>query len=240
MYDFPEVAGATDALWAEIRDRLRATGVAAPETLDRGRDIWAGWRDPALVLSQTCSLPYRTVLNPHVTLIGTPDHALPNCPPGYYRSVIVARPGARIPDDWAGLRLAVNDARSQSGWGAIAARAAKVENAVLTGGHRASVAAVANETADLCAVDAQSWRLMQDHGADAGLVEIERTAPTPGLPLIAAAGADAAVTARAVDEAIDDLAPDHRAALHLRGLVRIPAAAYLALPVPPPLPQRAI
>ena len=40
-------AGATDRLWAALRDALRAAGVAAPEALTRDRALMAGWTDPA-------------------------------------------------------------------------------------------------------------------------------------------------------------------------------------------------
>ena len=35
MYDRPENAWAHDALWARVRDGLRARGLAAPDALDR-------------------------------------------------------------------------------------------------------------------------------------------------------------------------------------------------------------
>ncbi|MFN3646541.1 MAG: hypothetical protein ACK4S2_08505, partial [Gemmobacter sp.] len=64
MYDRPEVQAANDRLWAGIRDRLRAAGLAAPETLVRGRwPLWDHWTAPDLVLSQTCGLPYRSRLH---------------------------------------------------------------------------------------------------------------------------------------------------------------------------------
>jgi hypothetical protein len=61
---------------------------------------------------------------------------------------------------------------------------------------------------------------------------VDRTDPTPGLPLIAARSADADACFDAVAEAIATLSAADRATLHLRGLVRIPAAAYLAIPTP--------
>ena len=66
-----------------------------------------------------------------------------------------------------------------------------------------------------------------------GLRVLASTPPTPGLPLIAAAGADAAAAFAAVSDAISALAPGDRDCLHLRGIVRIAAADYLAVPTPP-------
>lgn len=90
MYDWPEVGEEVDAEWAVIRDRLRASGLAAPERLTRcngdmppvpggvrdgsGRliapdpailppdefDLHTLWRHPKLLLSQTCWGPLET------------------------------------------------------------------------------------------------------------------------------------------------------------------------------------
>lgn len=234
MYDREETRAATDRLWSAIAARLSANGFEAPDRLTRGADAWAIWRAPDLLLAQTCGLPYRARLREAVTLVATPDYALPGCPPGHYRSVIVARPGA-LPDR---PRLAYNEGLSQSGWAAALDWALgaglRFGGLLRTGAHAASIAAVAQGRADLAAIDAQTWRLACRHGAvPAGLHEIARTAPGPGLPLIAAAGLDAEALAEAVEGAIAATMPDDRAALGLAGLARIPAEAYLALPIPP-------
>lgn len=241
MYDLAALTPANDRYWAAIRDRLRAAGMAAPDALTRGADdLWPLWRAPDLVLAQTCGLPYRTRLHGKVTLVGTPDFALAGCPPGYYCSVLVAR--ADDPRNLAGLtagRFAYNDALSQSGWAAAHSHAAELGLALRptlrSGGHRRSAVAVASARADLAAIDAVTWRLMQRH--DGGLTdtlrEVARTAPTPGLPYITALGHDPAVLFAAIAAALAGLADNDRQALGLRGLVMIPAAAYLALPIPP-------
>lgn len=236
MYDRPEIRDATDRFWALVRDGLRGRGLAAQDRLWRGADpLMQVWLSPDLLLAQSCGLPYRTRLHGAVTLVATPDYALPGCPPGYYRSVIVAHgPLAR---DWRGLRLAVNEPGSQSGWAALAnewpdAIPARI---VLTGSHAASLTAVATGRADLAALDAQTWRLLQRHAPEAAMVSvIAETTPTPGLPYITRAGQDPAPLRAALAEAIAALAADDRAALGLAGLVTIPEAAYLAVPVPPP------
>lgn len=233
MYDRPEIRGATDALWAAIRDALRAEGLAAPDTLLRGADPWAIWRDPALVLAQTCGLPYRAQLHGSVRLVATPDYALPGCAPGHYNSVVIAR-GADLPQR---PRIAINDALSQSGWAALQAWASARDLALgpvsVTGAHAASARAVAQGAADLAAIDAQTWRLLVrfDH-ADPAL-EIARTAPTPGLPLITAMAHDPAPLRAALDHAIASLPPEVLHALDLRGFVQIEHADYLAIALPP-------
>jgi ABC-type phosphate/phosphonate transport system substrate-binding protein len=233
MYDRPELRAETDALWAAIRDALRARGIQAPDTLTRGRDPWSAWTDPGLVFAQTCGLPFRALLHDRVALVGTPDHALPGCPPGHYNSVIMA---AR-PDLPARPRIAINDALSQSGWAALhgwmQAAAIAPGPVTVTGGHAASARAVAEGHADLAAIDAQTWRqLIRFDGADPAL-EIARTAPGPALPYVTAATQDPGPVRAAVTEAIHSLPAPVRAALDLRGIVPIAASAYTAIPIPP-------
>ncbi|QYK43057.1 MAG: PhnD/SsuA/transferrin family substrate-binding protein [Paracoccaceae bacterium] len=243
MYDPPPLRAANDRLWALIRDDLRARGRAAPEVLTRGQDdLWPVWTAPDLVLAQTCGFPFRARLHDRVALVGTPDYGLPDCPPGHYCSVVVARrddPRDRL-DGFAGARLAFNDPMSQSGWAAIAQDAARLglRPGPQTGAHAASVRAVAGGQADLAAIDGVTWSILEGiEAAAAALRVIHRTPPTPGLPLIAAREADTATLFAATAAAIAALAPDDRAALRLRGIVRIPASDYLDVPIPPPPDQ---
>ncbi|MBM3613335.1 MAG: phosphate/phosphite/phosphonate ABC transporter substrate-binding protein [Alphaproteobacteria bacterium] len=244
MYDLPEVAAATEAWWQAIRAALRAAGLPAPDRRDRPEgDLLAHWLRPDLLLSQTCGLPYRSVLHERVELMGTPDFGLEGCPPGHYCSVIVVRAGDRRRrlHEYDGARLAYNDAISQSGWAAplvhAAASGIRLRPGPRTGAHRASIRAVAEGQADLAAIDAVTWRLLRDRDpVAAGLRECDRTSPTPGLPCIAARGQDARALAAALTRATEDLAPGARAVLGLRGIVPIAREAYLALDLPP-LPE---
>ncbi len=241
MYDRPETAASLDRLWALIRDALRARGVAAPERLHRGPDLWALWTAGDIVLAQTCGLPYRARLHRHVALIGTPDHGVAGCPPGYYRSVLVVRAeDARSTlAAHAGARLAYNEALSQSGWAAPVAHAdaqgVRLRPVGPTGSHAASVRAVVEGRADIAGIDAVSWALMRRH--DAALTDrlrvLATTAPTPGLPLIAAAGADRTAILAACRDAVARLPGKDRDTLSLRGITDVHAGAYLALPLPP-------
>ena len=241
MYDRPEVQGANDRLWALIRDGLRARGLTAPDALTRGEMAYMpGWLRPDLVLAQTCGFPYRAKLDGKVALIGTPDYSVEGCAPGHYRSVIVART-----DDPRTLRafnhtpLAYNDALSQSGWAAPQNHAAKLgltfPAGLCTGGHAASARAVAECKADLAALDAVTWAMIEDHDQSlaTSLRVVALTDPTPGLPYIAALGTDTEATFAAISDANATLPQADRVLLHLKGLLRIPAAAYLAVPTPP-------
>ncbi len=104
MYDWPEIRAETDALWAGLRDRLRAAGVEAPETLARRNaelpavpggirdgagvviapdpatlppddlDFAALWRHPRLLLGQTCWGPMELGLSAFVEVVGQPSY----------------------------------------------------------------------------------------------------------------------------------------------------------------------
>lgn len=235
MYARPQTAAAEAAFWAE----LRATCDSAPDALSAPDDLAAHWRAPGLVFSQACGLPLRAGLLEHVALLGTPDYGLPGCPPGYYNSVLVMRANdPRDPvRDREGLRVAVNGFDSQSGWTALLTSLGAVPgdfDAVLeSGAHAVSAKMVREDRADLAAIDAQSWRMMQRHDPDAGaLREAARTEPTPGLAYICAAGLPAGLRPDPM-RAFDRLSPELRQTLGLRGVASIGAEAYRALPLPP-------
>ena len=102
-----------------------------------------------------------------------------------------------------------------------------------TGSHRASFLAVAEGRAALAAIDALTWRLISEFEDTSAVKVIGATDPTPALPYITARGRDAAAIHDAVAEAIAALDPADRARLRLRGIVRIAAEDYLAVPIPP-------
>jgi ABC-type phosphate/phosphonate transport system substrate-binding protein len=241
MYDFGPLQPANDRFWALIRAGLRDRGIDAPKALTRGEAAyWPAWEAPDLVLSQTCGYPFRARLQGRVTYVGTPDYGVEGCAAGQYRSVFVAR--ADDPRDtveaFDGARLAYNEALSQSGWAApqthAAQRGLRLRPVMQTGGHLNSALAVAEGRADIAALDAVTFALLQasDPVVDA-LKVVGHTDPTPGLPIITAQDRDPVPVFEAVTEAIAALAPGDRATLRLRGLVRLPVAGYLAVPDPP-------
>jgi ABC-type phosphate/phosphonate transport system substrate-binding protein len=107
-----------------------------------------------------------------------------------------------------------------------------------TGGHRLSAAAVAEGRADIAALDAVTFALLQANDPVVGRLKVlGMTDPTPGLPYITAAGRDPQPVFDAVSEAIAALDPSDRTHLRLKGFVRIPVMDYLAVPNPPPPEQ---
>lgn len=242
MYDFGPAMAANDRLWTLIRSALQDRGIDAPQALTRGEAAyWPAWQSPDLLLSQTCGYPFRARLHDQVTYVGTPDYGVEGCLPGHYRSVFVVRrddPRQTLAE-FDGARFAYNEALSQSGWAAPQTHAARagirLPATVQTGGHRLSAAAVAEDRADIAAIDAVTYALMQaTDPAAADLRVLGLTDPTPGLPVITAAGRDPDPIFAALAEAIGALGNDDRRTLRLRGIVRIPVADYLAVPNPPP------
>jgi ABC-type phosphate/phosphonate transport system substrate-binding protein len=241
MYDLAPVQAANDRYWALIREGLVARGIEAPLALTRGEGAyWPAWQSADLLLSHTCGYPYRARLHGAVTLVGTPDFGQDGCPPGHYFSVFVTRKDDPRSDlaAFRTARFAYNEPLSQSGWAAPQNHAARnglrFAPHLQTGGHALSMQAVAEGRADFAALDSVTWTLLQRHDPQADMVrEIARTASTPGLPYITAKGRDPEPIFAAIAEAIAALSPADRDTLLLRGVVRIPAEAYLAVPNPP-------
>lgn len=240
MYDRLELTEAHNRYWALIRDGLRAVGLDAPEHLVRGNDEAVIWTDSGLVLSQTCGMPYRSSLHGKVALVGTPDFGVNGCPPGYYRSAFVVRgsdPRSRL-EEYRHAIFAYNQTMSQSGYAApywhVAPLGFWFEHRLQCNHHRNSARAVADGAADIAALDAVSWRLMERYDGFAGALRVLAwTEPTPGLPYITAKDHDADAVGQAVREALGRLSDKDRAALGIKNLVAISPEDYLAIPNPP-------
>ncbi|MBS9718395.1 phosphate/phosphite/phosphonate ABC transporter substrate-binding protein [Pseudohalocynthiibacter aestuariivivens] len=236
MYDRAETAEANNRLWSAIRTQLGY----GPDTLTCDGDFFEIWQNPDLLLSQTCGYPYRARLHGHVTLVGTPDYGLADCPAGYYNSVFVARaddPRSEL-KDFNGACLAYNDALSQSGWAAprvyCDANGISLGSLFQSGAHAASARAVHEGQADFAALDAITWSMIERWDPFAkDLRVLAHTPCTPGLPLISAKGADKAKLFNAIASAIEDITQQDRDTLSIYGFVDIPAELYLAIENPP-------
>lgn len=240
MYRRAELDGALERFWALIRAELAARGIESPEALSQEAGEFEVWENPEMVLSQTCGMPYRLWLHDKVGLVGTPDYGVEGAPAGYYRSaLVVRRREERGLADMRGARFAYNQNFSQSGWAAAYAHLARFgfwfENVVQTGAHLASARAVAEGRADIASLDAVTWRLIERYEPCAAELRVlDWTEPTPGLLLITALKGREGEIYEAVSAAIAALEGEDSAALGLRGIARIPKAAYLAVANPPP------
>lgn len=240
MYTHPALDAAYGRYWAAIRRELAKRDISSPATLSNETDELEVWRAPDLVLSQTCGMPYRTLLFDHVTLIGTPDFGVSGCQPGYYRSALVVRHDD--PRDhlaaYENARFVFNQSISQSGFAAAYNHTKPLDfwfkDRSETGSHMASARAIAENQADIAALDAISLLLMQRYEKFTERLRVlEWTAPTPGHAYIAGKGADGVKTRQAVDAAIASLDQSDLADLGLYGMVDVPKSAYLAISNPP-------
>ena len=242
MYDLPGLEAATDAWWAGLAAAFRAEGLAAvPQRLTREADHTALWRAPDLLFSQTCGYPLTHALAGQVTLVATPIYRCAGCEAGMYRSEIVVRaddPAAHLAG-LAGRRAAVNAADSQSGCHALrhAVRALSKEGrffgaVVLTGGHRASMQAVAAGEADVCAIDGVTYALLRRTQPDLvrSLRVLAQSDAAPALPYVTRRDIPAddlqRLRAGLVRACGDPALSAARAALLLAGVVVLPLSAY--------------
>jgi ABC-type phosphate/phosphonate transport system substrate-binding protein len=198
--DFPPVPG-------RVRDATGKAVPSDPETLPPGElDPFELWLHPALLFAQTCWGPMEFGLSDHVQLIGQPKYdGFEGGEGELYSSAIIMRTGegpsvnppldgsASIPLDLLrGRRFTFNNSQSMSGFLGIT-RDLEVMNQKLdlfaalsqSGGHRASVAAIAAGTADVAAIDCRSFALAERFEPAAEKVTVVGwTSRRKGLPFI--------------------------------------------------------
>ncbi len=215
MYDLPELGwahdGLCDALLAALSAAPAFAGIGLPDRRERPTALMPCWRDPELLLSQTCGYPLMHELKGAVRLVATPCYDAEGCDGAWMRSALLVRDGIAA-DGIAGLRgtavCAMNAADSNSGMNLLRAAVAPwaregrfFREVVTTGAHVSSIEAVAGGEADLAAIDCVTLALLRQVAPHrlAGLRVLGWTQATPGLPL---------VTSR-------ESAPAHLAALRL-------------------------
>jgi ABC-type phosphate/phosphonate transport system substrate-binding protein len=244
MYDLPEVAAATDALWAALARRLRAAGLqGVPDRLQRGGDLRELWASPQLLLAQTCGFPLVHEFDGRLALIATPRYAVGGCEGPTYRSRIVVRADdPRVSfRDFAGAVAAINSEDSHSGFNILRWRVAQegrspfFRQAERTGGHVASLGAVQSGRADLAAIDCVTYALLERHrpGALQGIRVLEDTASAPALPFVSAVGLHAdelRILRGALEQTFaDPELVEARDALLLSGVEELPLVRYEAI-----------
>ena len=230
------------SLWDVLQTRLQQAGCrGVPQTLVWPEELLAHWRDPQLLLGQTCGYPLTHALAGAVQLVGVFRYNAPGCDGIFCRSQLVARTedAGRLLADFRGLRVAFNSDDSQSGYNALRAAVAPLAlrgrffaEALVTGGHAASMAAVQEGRADIAAIDCVTLDGLRRNmpQALAGLCTIGQTSAYPGLPLITGQSTSAA-DLRALREALatlvrDPAAADALAALGIVGFQTLPLDTY--------------
>lgn len=237
MYDLAGLEDATEAWFQGLMRHLAAHGVTGvPTTRTTAiNDRVAHWSDPALVLSQTCGHPFATHLSNRVRVVAAPVYRIDGADgQPRYRGVLIVNANSVIttPGDLRGKIAAVNGTDSYSGFAALhrVLRAACGDGAILggyriTGGHPASVEAVASGAADCATIDAVTLALLGRTRPDlAAQVRVLDPGPwAPALPYITAGSRtddEVIRIQRALADAIADTAlADTRHTLLIDGLV---------------------
>lgn len=245
MYDLPEVAPATAAWWQGLARAFRAEGIAeVPDRLTAQLPMPDQWLRPDLLFSQTCGYPLTHALAGRVRLVATPAYGARGCAGASYRSLLIVaedNAAARL-EDLRGCRCAFNNPDSQSGYNVLRAMVAPLARGgrffgatIESGGHRASIAAVREGKADLCAVDGVTHALLARHapGALAGTRVLAESPSAPGLPFVTAGGASDDLVERlraGLDRALADASlAAARDDLLIVGAELVPLAPYDAL-----------
>ena len=199
MYDWPELRQDTDHFWELLRDRLRAGGINAPQSLTHNADLDgsddAHWLAPDLLFGQTCGYPFSTQLKGKVNYLATPVYDVVGCQGPYYSSAIIAHKDSGLKSgDLRAKSFAYNSTHSWSGYRTMVLEVGKLADffsrMVMSGGHRQTAIIVAEGKADIGALDAVCWHLLQQHEPQtAGKLEVVGwTKLQPALPFITANG----------------------------------------------------
>ena len=243
MYDWPDIRKSTDIIWTHLVSALRARGFDPPDRLERSRPAASIWRDPDLLIAQTCGYPFVTELQDHVRLVATPVYNVEGCSGPSYCSQIIVRidEDAQSLAELRGRRVAINNLNSQSGFAALHASVSALglpgpyfDAAELSGSHLMSMRAVAEGKADVAAIDTVCWALARRYRPDIAvrLKSIATTAMTPGLPFVTARSRsddDVRLIAEALNECLaDPRTASARAQLFLNSAKQVSEADYLA------------
>ena len=242
MYDGGAVGEANDLLWALLADRLREKGMGdVPARLDRERPLDAIWSDPDLLLAQCCGYPLATRYRGRLRYVATPRYAAPGCIGASYGSRIVVRV-----DDPAdslaalrGRRAAINERFSNTGMNLFRSAVAPLARGlpffaevIETGAHRDSARAVAEERADVAAIDAVTFAHMAraDPTFTSRLRTIGWTEAGPGLPFVTSIATSDRVL-KSLRDALEQVVRDPasgpvRDVMLLRGVECLPPDAY--------------
>ncbi|CAD7850653.1 MAG: hypothetical protein [Olavius algarvensis Gamma 3 endosymbiont] len=154
-------------------------------------------RDPGLLIGHTCGYPLMTGLQDAVMPFCAPCFEVPGAIGKLYSSLFIVPADSSLESlqQCCGGIVAINDANSNSGMNVLRYALAKLKagpgyfsDVLMTGGHLASLEAVAANRAQLAAIDCVSYQLLtaRNPGLDHAIRVIGFSEPTCGLPLVVA------------------------------------------------------
>ena len=191
MYDWPETHHIHDEFWRLLRNNLLARGIDAPPYLTRSKNEDSNWLLPDLLFSQTCGYPFSTFLSGKVQYLTTPVFDVAGCDDGYYSSALVVRRDSDIDTyNLKGAKFAYNSKLSWSGYQTVIREYGYLDDffgsLIESEGHRNSARLVAAGKADVAALDAVCWHLLQNYEPETAnsLKVLSWTKMHPSLPFI--------------------------------------------------------
>ena len=225
MYDFTELAAATNAFWRGIGERLRQAGMdGVPTHLSRTPDYASAWWDPGLILGQTCGYPlFSNPQKPHNVpnrprIVATPVYSAPGCKGPRHSSFFIVNVKSTYATlaDLRGRACAINGFDSNTGMNLLRAAIAPLAEAgsffgsvAVMGSHAQSVEAVARGATDLASIDCVTFAHLQRLNPDltARVRQIGQSVLAPAPPFITASTADDDIL-RLLRNALDGVAAD--------------------------------
>jgi ABC-type phosphate/phosphonate transport system substrate-binding protein len=235
MYVAPPRIGHAQEQWLN-----RVLEILSVQRLDAADlDLKALWRSPHLLLTQTCGYPLMTELQGKVQVVGRPVYQLPHSADGNHCSLLIAREHdpRRTLIEFRGSHGLLNSRDSNSGMNLFRHALAPLQqdgkffaDITLTGGHRASLAAIKASNGDLAAIDSVTFDYLARDASEevAGVKVIARTADGPCLPYISRLGADAGAIRAAMNQALNEL-PDVAHTLAISEVLPASEADYQVL-----------
>lgn len=181
-YDLPPMRQPLDDFWSVLKAELQRRGARAlPEVLDRRTPLVEQWAQPGLVISQCCGPDLFTLPAQSLRPVARPIFSDLDCTPGHYFSYIVSA-GERGHN--GPRRFVVNSTSSRSGCAALfewaAAHGRACDEVLVSGSHAASLDCLREGHAELAAIDAHSWPLLDTEG----IAILGRSTEAPAPPFV--------------------------------------------------------
>ncbi|MFW0754640.1 phosphate/phosphite/phosphonate ABC transporter substrate-binding protein [Pseudomonas sp. H11T01] len=195
MYVAPEQVRQANEQWlTRILERLDVNRRSA-----EGLALMQLWLAPQLLLTQTCGYPLMTALRGQVRVIGRPRYELPDSSGGNHCSLLLTRTDEprRTLAALFDSRGVINGEDSNSGMNLLRHRLAPLQqdgrffsSVSISGSHRESLRWLREDKADLAAIDSVTFAYLARYAEEevAGLRVVARSAFSPTLPYIGAAG----------------------------------------------------
>ena len=200
--------------------------------------------DPSLWFGQTCGYPLMTRLQHRLIPISVPDFDIAGCDGAYYSSrlIVPEKSGINSLQECKGLSAVINTNDSNSGMNLLRHTVAGFnlqgsffDDIKVSGSHLQSLTEVANQHADIAAIDCVSYRFIEDTWPEltARVRSIGFTASTCGLPFVipkqSAQKRDFAEITETLNRALSRLDKKQKDRLHLKGFKDVEMNDYASI-----------